>query len=119
MSALIKVIIGQLGPERSISALRRSDYEVIVLAADVCKKAERFRAEHAKLTNASIIHRWPHLLGDAVRVSVLTLNEPLDYVWEGIVGRTRACARVLHETFLPASERDAHVVNDWLSVYVD
>ena len=115
---VLQTLIDHLGPKTTEKALRRHSYAVIVLAGDVCRKAEYYKAMRARLTLAEVSRRREELLGDAVRFAVWKMDEPFSLVWQRIVQRSRHCAVILRNALEPTSERDIQILEEWLERHI-
>ena len=98
---VLQTMIKHLGVDATQSALRRNSYFVMIIAGDVCRKADGYQRSGVKLSELEIWRRRAELLGDAVRAAVRTPHESTSDIWGTVVKRSRRCAEILRNVFEP------------------
>jgi hypothetical protein len=115
---VLQTMIKHLGVDATQSALRRNSYFVMIIAGDVCRKADGYQRRGVKLSEREIWRRRAELLGDAVRAAVRTPHESTSDIWGTVVKRSRRCAEILRNVFEPTRERDLEIVEQWLDPHL-
>jgi hypothetical protein len=90
----------------------------MIIAGDVCRKADGYQRRGVKLSEREIWRRRAELLGDAVRAAVRTPHESTSDIWGTVVKRSRRCAEILRNVFEPTRERDLEIVEQWLDPHL-